>query len=116
MDERHTIAAVRYVEQNPVRAGLVSRAWDWPWSSAKPHVFGRDDGLVSVRPMLEKIGDWTEFLKAPASDIGPLRKHLATGRPLGDALFTERCEKITGQDLKLRKAGRPRRDDTTSAR
>ena len=34
MDGPHTLAAARYVERNPVRAGLVAQAWDWPWSSA----------------------------------------------------------------------------------
>jgi putative transposase len=38
MDENHTMAAVRYVERNPVRAHLVQRAWDYRWSSAPAHV------------------------------------------------------------------------------
>lgn len=38
MDGAHAIAAARYIERNPVAAGLVARAWDWPWSSAAFHV------------------------------------------------------------------------------
>ena len=49
MDEEHLIAAVRYVALNPVRARLVAKARDWPHSSARAHLKGRDDGLVRVR-------------------------------------------------------------------
>lgn len=37
LDEKHLAAAVRYVENNPVRAGMVKRAWEYPWSSARFH-------------------------------------------------------------------------------
>jgi putative transposase len=40
MDEPHLLAAARYVELNPVRAGLVAKAGDWPWSSAQAHLRG----------------------------------------------------------------------------
>jgi len=52
MDERYLMAAVRYVELNPVRAEMVQNAWDYRWSSAAAHVTGEDDRLVRVRPML----------------------------------------------------------------
>lgn len=57
LDAEHLIAAARYVELNPVRAGLTEQAADWPWSSAKAHLAGRDDGLVAVAPLLEAVGD-----------------------------------------------------------
>lgn len=107
MDERHTVATVRYIEQNPVRAGLVETAWRWPWSSAKAHVLGTDDGLVKVQPLLEMIGDWGKFLLENSPEAKLIRKHSATGRPLGDAQFVERCERITGRDLSMGGAGRP---------
>ena len=40
MDDRYTLAAARYVELNPVRAGLVARAEDYPCSSARAHLLG----------------------------------------------------------------------------
>ncbi|MBM4085361.1 MAG: hypothetical protein FJ272_11275 [Planctomycetes bacterium] len=49
--EGYLLACGRYVEQNPVRAGLCGRAWDWPWSSAKFYVEGRADGLTTCDPM-----------------------------------------------------------------
>lgn len=52
MDEAYLLAAARYVELNPVRAKLVERPRQWPWSSVKAHLKGRDDGLVTVAPLL----------------------------------------------------------------
>lgn len=63
MDEGHLIAAARYVPMNPVRARLVARAEDWPWSSARAHLAKADDGLVTVRPLLSRIGDVADFLR-----------------------------------------------------
>ena len=47
LSERRLYAAMRYVERNPVRAGLVKKSEDYPWSSAKAHVFGKKDILLS---------------------------------------------------------------------
>ena len=43
MDEAHLAHAARYVALNPVRARLCERAVNWPWSSARAHLAGRDD-------------------------------------------------------------------------
>src|SRR3989304_2607056 len=64
MDEPYLLAAARYVELNPVRAGLVVNPADWPWSSARAHLSGRDDCLVKVAPLLAMIGDWNAFLNS----------------------------------------------------
>ncbi|MBS3975582.1 MAG: hypothetical protein KGZ75_02450 [Syntrophomonadaceae bacterium] len=68
MDEYHLYACARYVELNPVRAGLVSKAWQYRWSSAAAHVEGRDDILLKAGPLLEMIGDWREYLSKESSD------------------------------------------------
>ena len=67
MDEAHLIAAARYVELNPVRAGLAADPADYPWSSAAAHLAGRDDVLVRVVPLLERIPDWRTLLLAGLS-------------------------------------------------
>lgn len=41
MDDAHLMAAVRYVELNPAAAGMVARAEDWAWSSARSHLAGK---------------------------------------------------------------------------
>jgi putative transposase len=64
----HLLAAARYIEQNPVRAGLVATSWEYPWSSAAAHVAGTDDGLVMVAPLLAQVGEWREFLATPVTE------------------------------------------------
>ena len=109
MDADYLLAAARYVELNPVRAGLVAKAEEWPWSSARAHLSGRDDRLVKAAPMLAMVGDWKAFLNSAIreEDLRDLREHGRTGRPLGSATFLERLEAIVGRVLKPQKGGRP---------
>ncbi len=112
LDGRHLRAAVRYVERNPVRAGLVKRAWDWPWSSAAAHVTGIDDGLTRLGPVRRLTGDWRRYLSGPDDEATgrELRRHEATGRPLGDERFLVRLEAKVGRLLRRQKPGpKPKR-------
>lgn len=68
MDEAHLLAAARYVALNPVRAKLVGRAEDWPWSSVRAHLSGEDDGLVTVRPLAERYPDFAAMLEEREAD------------------------------------------------
>jgi hypothetical protein len=61
MDDAHMLAAARYVPMNPVRAGMVAKPEDWPWSSASAHLAGRDDSVVSVAPLAARIDDFAAF-------------------------------------------------------
>lgn len=108
MDERHTVAAARYVELNPVRAGLVHRPEEYRWSSARAHLAGRDDALVSARPLLARVPDWSTFLGArPEADLAErVRKHASTGRPLGNEAFIDALEKQLNRTLRKGKPGR----------
>ncbi len=108
MDQAHLIACARYVEQNPVRAGLAKRPEDWAWSSARAHLDGKNDGLVDVQPLLDLIPDWKDFLAQPQTPdtLEHLRKHGRTGRPNGDADWVKRLEKLTGRTLAKQKPGR----------
>ena len=107
MDERHTIAAARYLELNPVRAKLARRAQDYPWSSARAHLAGKDDQVVRVRPLLNLVSDWRSLLsgETPASHSTTFRRHETTGRPLGDGEFVGRLEALTGRTLRRAKPG-----------
>jgi putative transposase len=109
MDEPHLIAAARYVELNPVRAGLVPDAGEWPWSSAGPHLKGRDDCLVRTAPLLAMIPDWRALLNSAVreEELRDLREHGRTGRPLGSASFLDRLETMVGRILRPQKGGRP---------
>lgn len=113
MDENHLLAAVRYIEQNPVRAGLCRSPEEWRWSSARAYLAGKDDGLVEVSPMLDLTGDWERYLSEEISDAMAknLRLHARTGRPLGDKEFVEKAGRKLGRDLLRRKPG-PRTGDS----
>jgi putative transposase len=108
MSESHLVACARYVEMNPVRAGLVDRPRDWPWSSARAHLAGRDDGLVTVAPLLDMVTDWRALLddRPPKGEWDDLRAHTRTGRPLGEAGFVAGLERKLGRVLGKRKPGR----------
>ncbi len=113
MDETHLLAAMRYVELNPVRAGLCEKPTDWRWSSVHAHIRGADDLLVTVDPMLERTDDWLGFLTDSAitsQQLDNLRKHSRTGRPAGDEGFISTLEDLTGRNLHKLKTG-PRRDN-----
>ena len=101
MDETHLIAAARYVPMNPVRARLVARPEAWPWSSARAHLEGRDDALVTVRPLLERIGDFAAFFSEgeDRSASAALRAAETTGRPLGSEAFVDGLERLLGRKL-----------------
>ena len=108
MDEEHLANAVRYVSLNPVRARLVKRAQDWPWSSVAAHISGNDDELVRVAPVLERYGDFAAFLDQQedvTEAFRALRQSETTGRPLGTNQWFEWIEKLTGRQLKPQKRG-----------
>ena len=111
MDEPHALAAARYIEQNPVRARLVAKPEEWPWSSARAHLTGRSDGLTDIEALGGLVGGWEAFLGSRLDDAGleAIRRGERTGRPLGDAGFVQRLEASTGRQLARRKRGpRPR--------
>jgi len=112
MDERHCLTAVRYVEQNPVRAGLTRTAEDYRWSSAAGHAGRRVDRLLSDRRgYLSGIEDWSAWLRT-GMDSGSrerLRLYTRTGRPLGESGFAERVERLTRRVLRPKPRGRPRK-------
>jgi putative transposase len=99
MDEPHLYRAVRYVERNPVRAGMVISAEEYPWSSARCHVEGTQDPLLSDIEEHLKIDDWRAFLRESDDEefLEKIRKHTETGRPFGDDRFLEKLEIMTGR-------------------
>jgi len=112
MDESYLLGAARYVELNPVKAGLAATAESYRWSSASAHVSGRDDVLVKAAPILERVENWRGFLAAGGGvDYEALyERHESTGRPLGPKRFVVMLEKALDRALQPRKRGpKPRR-------
>ncbi|MBI5237752.1 MAG: transposase [Deltaproteobacteria bacterium] len=112
MDESYLLVAARYVEQNPVRAGLVDRPEAYKWSSAAAHISGHDDVLVKVFPLLEMAGDWRKFLSDAVTEhkAKEFRFHERTGRPLGSESFVTKIEKALNRVLRRQKPG-PKQDN-----
>jgi len=110
MDENYLLAAVRYVELNPVHAHMVNQAGDYQWSSARAHLAGEDDRLVNVAPMLNRVNDWRVYLNSDLDESTKetFRLHGRTGRPLGNETFLENIERIAGRSLRPQKPGRKR--------
>jgi len=109
MDNNHLVAAMRYVERNPVKAGMVERADEYMFSSARYHVGKRRSDPI-VQDYDIGIQKWGEFLLAD-NDPGrnkELEGSLNTGRPLGDRHFVEKLEATTKRLFTPNKRGRPR--------
>jgi len=108
MDETHTFAAIRYVELNPVRAGLCKRAESWPWSSAHGNLGLRHDDLIDRSALRDIVTDWQGFLgeRDPPSLVDSLRHQTSTGRPSGDDRFIDALERKTGRRIRRHNPGR----------
>ena len=108
MDEPHLLMAARYVELNPVRAGMVSRPSNYPYSSATPHLLGQNDNLVNVSRLLEIVPHWADFLAdgLQESDADRLRELEKTGYPAGSDQFLKNIETQFGVQCRPQKRGR----------
>jgi len=119
MDDAHLMAAVRYVELNPVAAGMVAHAQDWRWSSARSHVSGRHmsgDPLTNVAALGVHVRNWKAMLRhgLEASDLGPegeaaaaaIEARLRTGRPLAAEEWIARQEAALDRQLAPARRGR----------
>lgn len=106
MDEAHLAAALRYIALNPVRARLVARAADWPWSSVHAHLAGRTDGVTAIEPVLTRFPDFAALIDSEGDEgFDALRRAETIGRPLGDADFLARLETLLHRSLKPGKRG-----------
>ena len=113
LHDDHLIRAVRYVSLNPVRARLVARPEEWKWSSVRAHLSGVDDGLVKVRPVLDRVPHLKELLNVETEDdFTELRRAEATGRPLGTPEFVSGLESLLGRKIARRAAGRKPANET----
>lgn len=115
MDDAHMMVAARYIENNPVAAGIVKRAEEWPWSSARAHIAGRSEGLTDVAALGQHVRDWGAMLAGgleaaggvetvgAIEAAGGIETALKTGRAVGS---------VQGEETGVRKRGRPRHEKT----
>ena len=103
----YLLTCQRYIELNPVRAGMVSDPADYPWSSYRAHAFGQSAGLWQSHPEFLALGETTIqrrrvyrqlFEQEPSNTVlNDIRSALNTGRVLGDDCFKAEMERLTGQ-------------------
>jgi putative transposase len=118
LDDSHLWTALRYVELNPVRAGLVQEAARWRWSSAPAHCDADiTDPLLDMGLWKKRwtVPEWYQYLtgETPADRMA-LRHCTHTGRPLGTAEFVAVLEQSTLRRLAPRKGGRPKKPSPDS--
>lgn len=113
LDDAHLYRAIRYVENNPVRAKIVKDAWDYEYSSASDHSQCRSNSLLDLTiPKNIRIGqDWKEYLKEDDSELtSDIRLKTKRGLAVGSDKFIKKLEGILNRSLVCIKHGRPRKD------
>jgi putative transposase len=113
-EDDHLLTVLRYVERNPLRAGLVRCAQDWRWSSAAPPVPGMpalDSGPVG-RP-----ADWLRWVEEPQTEaeLQRLRESLRRGRPFGAEPWVAQAAQDLGLEASVRPRGRPKKAESAAA-
>lgn len=117
--ERHLLACMRYIELNPVRAGLCQRPEDWTWSSAAHHLGLGRQPIVTEHPLYWLMGN-TPFEREHAyrefMDQGVAPQELLTfteavlrGRPVASDAFLKPLAEAHARVIERRPRGRPRK-------
>jgi putative transposase len=110
LDSDYFRNAVRYVELNPLRAGLVSKPEDYAWSSAAARCGLRRDPILMATPgsRLPSTSDWSSWLAEGVGDeaCAALRSNGRRNLPCGSEAFIDELERIAGKPLRHKQAGR----------
>jgi putative transposase len=117
--DEHLLTVLRYIEANPLRARIVDRAEDYPWSSYRNHGLGEVSDLVDALISFDELSlypavrqrKWSEMVHRPLEEqaLAAIRRSTATGLPYGDPAWVERLGKKLNLDLTIRPRGRPRK-------
>lgn len=117
--ERYLLSCYRYIELNPVRAGIVEDPVDYRWSSHRHHALGEPNGLITLHPEFADLGDTLQRRCAiyrdlveealPETDLAEIRRHVNKGAALGDAEFHRRLEPLVRRATGVPTRGRPRK-------
>ena len=111
LDSDYLYHCVRYIERNPVRAGIVKRAEEYPYSRAKAHALKQKDPLLESFYLNREIRNWRSYLTEPDDDerIRIFHEYILTGRPLGEERFVKKLEVKVGRILRKMKPGPKKR-------
>ncbi len=112
LDDAHLYRAIRYVENNPVRAKIVKNAWEYKWSSASDHTGNRKNGVIKLTNYEGiEFKEWCDYLKENDPDmIGEIRLKTSRGLVVGVDKYVKALEKKLNRSLKCVRQGRPRKE------
>lgn len=118
--EGYLLTCYRYLELNPVRAGLVDRPTDDPWSSYRAHAQGEADPIIDDHSEYLALGDTPESRQrayrelfrhhVQETDLHAIRTTAQRGVPLGNDRFRESVERQLRRSISYRPRGRPRKE------
>jgi len=118
-NDEHLLTVLRYIEANPLRARVVTRAEDYPWSSYRVHGLGEASPLVDSLINYEELSPypvvrqrkWAELVHRPLDEqrLAAIRRSTETGLPYADKAWVQRLAKKLALDLTIRPRGRPRK-------
>jgi putative transposase len=108
-EDEHLLVVLRYIERNPLRAGLVERAEDWSWSSLRAIAGGRTEPLLDSGPIPRGQG-WVEAVNAPMfeSEVQAIRRCVQRNAPYGADPWVLKTATTLGLESTLRARGSPR--------
>ena len=108
--DAHLLTVLRYIEQNPVRAQLVTQAEAWRWSSAHAWHEATGAAALQVGPV-PRAEPWLDWVNGPLeeAEVQHVRQSVNRGTPYGSLGWVERVARSLGLEASLRPLGRPRK-------
>ncbi len=108
-EDDHLLTVIRYVERNPLTAGLVQAAEDWQWSSLRGRMQRSKDSLITPSP-LTLPEDWQSFVNEPLfpKEYSRFENSIAKGVPLGPQDWKDQMVEKLRLQRTIRNAGFPR--------
>ena len=105
--DAYLLACMRYIELNPVRAGMCADPAQYRWSSYRANALGDSSTLLTPHPLYATLGDDVEHQRLAYRDlfnlvlkdktIGDIRLAIKQAQPLGNSRFLDAIEQATGQ-------------------
>lgn len=123
--ETYFLACHRYIELNPVRAGIVTRANEYVWSSHAHYASGSPNSLITEHSLYLRLGEdkddrqtafrslFTEPLEAET--LANIRTAANAGCALGSEAFMQNIQTVVGRNVGLPRRGRPPKDEAEAA-
>lgn len=117
-EEHYLLTLYRYIELNPVRAGMVTSPADYPWSSYPINALGKHSDLCQPHACYLALADsaaerrqtYRALLSSALDDavLTDIRRTIKSGMALGDTLFKHEVEALTGRRQHMERPGRPK--------